>query len=205
MAHSKEDDAKSKSGRNHIFDVSISSWHSAIPEGDIFTTSIEQDLIEVREVTCIKNHFPVYLLLISGAILNLWDQLENVFCFGAAVTLYIIFSTSEAVKWLLFIQELVSYVPINKVTFCYWFSKHKTFSVFWNAYSQTTVAGFNGDLILIGNMKSTDHKSSSVTLNNVGLCNTPKETFIYLFYLPVFPLSFSWPSQEPHVCGWNTL
>lgn len=78
MSRSKVNEVKSGSGRDHVFDVSISSRHPAIPIGDIFPMSIEQALIEVQEVTCIMNHFLVYLRLISGAILNLGDQLGNV-------------------------------------------------------------------------------------------------------------------------------
>lgn len=78
--------------------------------------STEQALIEVQEVTCVKNRFPVYLLLISGAILNLWDHLGNVFLFwGCSNGVYDVFT-------LLFIQELVSNVPIKKVKFYYSFS-----------------------------------------------------------------------------------
>lgn len=53
------------------------------------------------------------------------------------------FHTSETIQWLWFIWELLCYVPIYRIKFYYRFSKCKTCSVLWNAYSQTTVLGFN--------------------------------------------------------------
>lgn len=40
----------------------------------------------------------LFTAIYCGIILNLLDQLGNVFCFGAAITMYMMFNTLEAVQ-----------------------------------------------------------------------------------------------------------